>query len=108
MEVKQVLKGLIENYQNDFLCGYEGDDKGELRIIFLELIVEVTRLANDYRYCSKKECPCSPEKSIETLVETHSDKIFNKLLGGYMGLCEPPLSVQRNFFKGFLVEETDV
>lgn len=99
MEGKRILQGMIEVYENDFLGGYEGEDKEEIRVIFMELIIQVTRLVNGYRYCSKKECSCSPESSIKKLVNQHRDVIFNKLLGGYHGLSEVPLSMQRAFLR---------
>lgn len=98
MEDKTVLKGLIEIYQNDFMCGYEGEDKEKLRLTFLELIVEVTRYANDFRYCSKKDCLCSPEKGIKRFAK---DELIEKVLGGKYGLSDVPLSEIRKFLNEF-------
>lgn len=66
-----MLKGIIESYQNDFQGGYENDDKEELNPIILELIMEVSRYVNEIRYCSKKDCGCSPERNIKRILEQH-------------------------------------
>lgn len=99
MDGKRILHGLIEIYENDFMCGYEGEDKKELRIIFLELIVAVTRYVNDYRYCSKKDCPCSPKSYIRWMLKNYDKEINEKLLGGTFGLSTVPLSAMRKFLK---------
>jgi hypothetical protein len=104
MSGNTILKGMIEIYQNDFMCGYEGEDKEELRLIFLELIVQVTRYVNNYRYCNKTDCSCSPEKSIEFLVEKHEEKI-NKIFSGRFGLSEVPLGAIRKFLSEFKSEK---
>jgi hypothetical protein len=100
MNGNAILKAMIETYQNDFMCGYTGEDKEELRLIFLELIVEVTRYVNNYRYCNKTDCPCSPEKSIAFLVKRH-EKEINKIFAGEFGLSEVPLSMIRQFLNEF-------
>jgi hypothetical protein len=102
MEANNILKGLIEIYQNDFMYGYEGEDKEELRIIFLELIVEVTRYVNDYRYCNEKDCRCSPESGIKALLERYGKQINEKILGIGYGLSEVPLYHIRKFLNGFV------
>ncbi|WP_199425779.1 hypothetical protein [Thermaerobacillus caldiproteolyticus] len=100
MNGNAILKGMIETYQNDFMYGYTGEDKEELRLIFLELIVEVTRYVNNYRYCSNKDCPCSP---IALLVKRYEEKI-NKIFAGGFGLSEVPLGVIRQFLNEFKTE----
>lgn len=102
MEPKKVLHGMTQIYENDFMCGYEDEDKAELRVIFLELLLAVTRYVNDYRYCSKKDCPCCPESHIRSMIKRYDDEIFNKLLGGYHGLSDVPLSIQRAFLREFI------
>jgi hypothetical protein len=87
MDRKLMLKGVIQTYQNDFDCGYEGEDKEELRPIILELIVELSRYVNDIRYCSKVECPCSPESEIRRIIKTHGEKLDKVFFIPY-GLCE--------------------
>jgi hypothetical protein len=104
MNGNAILKGMIETYQNDFMCGYKGEDKEELRLIFLELIVEVTRYVNNYRYCSNKDCSCSPEQSIALLVKRH-EKEINKIFAGGFGLSEVPLGVIRQFLNEFKTEQ---
>lgn len=101
MDAKRILHGMTEIYENDFMCGYEGEDKKELRVIFLELILAVTRYVNDYRYCSKKDCPCCPESHIRSMAKHHEKEIFEKLLGGTYGLSEVPLSTMREFLRQF-------
>jgi hypothetical protein len=100
-EPKKILHGMTQIYENDFMCGYEGEDKAELRIIFLELILAVTRYVNDYRYCSSSDCRCCPEWDIRSLVKRHKKEIFENLLGGSYGLSEVPLLTMRNFLKQF-------
>lgn len=101
MDDKRVLHGMIEIYENDFMCGYEGEDKQALQLLFLELIVAVTRYVNDYRYCSKKDCSCSPEAHIKAFTKKYEKEIYEKLLGGAYGLSEVPLSKMREFLKQF-------
>ncbi|MED0951292.1 hypothetical protein P4T70_24890 [Bacillus mobilis] len=77
---KLALEGIIQVYQNGFLAEYKEDDKKEMRIVLLELILEITRVQNDFRYCSKKNCPCCPEVHIAKMVKQYNDqlkKIFN-------------------------------
>jgi len=101
LEDKRILNGMIEIYENDFMCGYEGEDKKELQVIFLELILYVTRYVNDYRYCSKKDCPCCPESNIKAMMKRYNTEINEKLLGGVYGLSEVPLKVMRDFLNKF-------
>lgn len=86
MEKVKLLKGVIETYQNDFDCGYEGEDKEEIRPVILNLIVELSRYVNDINYCSKKECPCSPESGIKYIMDTHGDKL-DEIFFLKHGLC---------------------
>ncbi|HDR7922631.1 TPA: hypothetical protein QCY49_000615 [Bacillus paranthracis] len=77
---KLALEGIIQVYQNGFLAEYKEDDKKEMRIVLLELILEITRVQNNFRYCSKKNCPCCPEVHIAKMVKHYNDqlkKIFN-------------------------------
>lgn len=104
MEAKRALQGMIEIYQNDFSCGYEGEDKEELRLVFLELILQMTRYVNDFRYCSRKDCPCSPEFNIKLLVENHGDVIFNKFFYSKFALTEVTVTGIIRFLKQFTAE----
>lgn len=101
MEYKIALRGLIEIYENDFCCGYDGDDKPELELVFLKLIVRVTRLTNDYRYCSRPECSCSPESSLKNFYNYNKDTINNRILNGHIGLSDVPLFKLREFLEKF-------
>lgn len=101
MDDKRILQGMIEIYENDFMCGYEGENKQALQLLFLELILAVTRYVNDYRYCSKKDCPCCPESHIKAFTKRYEKEIYEDLLGGTYGLSEVPLSVMRDFLKKF-------
>ncbi|HDR7617013.1 TPA: hypothetical protein QCX66_002851 [Bacillus mycoides] len=74
---KLALKGIIEVYQNDFMCGYEGADKDELRVALLELVLEITRYQNDFRYCKKRDCPCCPEVHIRKIVNKYNAELRN-------------------------------
>jgi hypothetical protein len=87
MDKRLMLKGVIEVYQNDFLCGYEGNDKDELRPIISELIIELSRYVNDIRYCDNVNCPCSPEYSIKNIIDKYGDKLEKVLFLKY-GLTE--------------------
>lgn len=102
-----ILKGLIEVYENDFIGGYEGERKEELRLLFLELIVAVTRYANDYRYCSNPKCLCSPESHIQNIISRNRSDIYNVLLGGSHGLTEVPMFRIRYFLKQLEGETTN-
>lgn len=78
---KLALEGIIQVYQNGFFAEYKEDDKKEMRIVLLELILEITRVQNDFRYCSKKNCSCCPEVHIAKMVKQYNNqfkKIFNK------------------------------
>ncbi|WP_369903084.1 hypothetical protein [Bacillus manliponensis] len=80
---KQALKGIIEVYQNDFMYGYEGAYKDELRIVLLELVLEITRRQNDFRYCSKRDCPCCPEFKIRKIVNKYNTEL-RQIFGTYI------------------------
>ena len=101
MDSKIAFKGMIEIYQNDFKCGYKGEDKEKLRLLYLELIVEVTRLVENIRYCDNKKCSCSPEFHIKYLVENNQDEI-KKIFDGNLGLSSVPLPYIRKFLYSFV------
>lgn len=107
MSDKTILKGMIEIYQNEFMCGYDGPNKDELRIIFLELIVHATQYINDFRYCSNPKCPCSPEFGIGKLMRNHGQEINSVLFGGEFGLSEVPMQPIRDFLNRFNNEGDD-
>ena len=95
MEKVNMLKGLIEVYQNDFDCGYNDEDKEELRPIIQNLIIEVSRLVNDIRYCSKKDCPCCPEYEIKRIIKRHGDQLDKVMFAPY-GLTEVNMPKVKN------------
>lgn len=97
-----LLKTTIEIYQNDFLCGYEGDDYESKKEVFSNFIIELTRLVNDFRYCSKKECSCSPESKLRSLWERER-KFFIKMFRPYALTEYNPLKVV-NFIERVICE----
>ena len=97
MDNKVILQNLIEFYQNDLMHGYHGDDKEELRIILLELIVAVTRYVNNFRYCSNQKCSCSPESHIRRIVQSNQDKIFDLLKHESIGLKKLSQEIEEVF-----------
>lgn len=105
MEKKEILKGMIEIYENDFMCGYEGEDKVKLQIIFLGLIKDVTKIANGYNYCGKKDCPCSPEYAIKNTMDNHKEIINEVLFKGDMALTDISPKTIRKFLEGFSVDQ---
>jgi len=74
-----ILYRLIEFYQNDFKCLCEDEDYSILQIVFAELIIEIIRYANDFRYCTNRKCPCSPESQIRRLHKQHREKLHAQL-----------------------------
>jgi|SRR5690625_528951 len=66
-EYKFLLQQLIFHYQNDLANSDEEyvPNIEEVRDGFNSLIRSVTRYVNDLRYCSKVDCPCSPESDIK-------------------------------------------
>ncbi|BAD65392.1 hypothetical protein ABC2858 [Shouchella clausii KSM-K16] len=105
ISAKEALRGPIEIYENDFTDGYRGYDKEVLDKIFLKLIVAVTRLEHDIRYCHRPECRCSPESNIKHLIDDYHDVIMGDLLSGVCGLSEVPLPRLREFIKQFEFHE---
>lgn len=64
--ITQLMQQLIFYKQNDLLADIDSgyvDEKAENH--FTELILGVTRYLHDFRYCSKADCPCSPETQIK-------------------------------------------
>ena len=97
MNGKRILQGMVEIYENEFMCGYEGEDKEQLRLTFLELILQVTRYVNGYRYCDNPNCRCSPEFKIRAILETkNGKKILDEFLGGF-ALTDVPTGRIREF-----------
>ncbi|PCK18159.1 hypothetical protein CEY02_19300 [Bacillus pumilus] len=101
---RKILEALIQIYQNDFMSGYQGDDKDKLRIVFLELIVHTTRYINDFRYCSKENCPCSPEHDLKKWIDTYHEDIFLKMIGDY-ALSDFPSKKVKEFLLQFKTKE---
>lgn len=79
----ELLRGLIEIYENDFMCGYEGEDKEDLRIDVLELILALVKYINDFRYCNRNTCPCSPESTIKEIFDRRQQFLKRVLLLPY-------------------------
>lgn len=77
---REALKGLIEIYDNDFMCGYEGDDFEELRVKFLELIRAMTRYVLEYRYCSRDNCQCSPKSDVRNAMKWGGREVVDKFV----------------------------
>ncbi|WP_144482086.1 hypothetical protein [Bacillus pumilus] len=102
---RKILEALIQIYQNDFMCGYQGDDKDKLRIVFLELIVHTTRYINDFRYCNKERCPCSPEHDLTKWVNVYHEDIFLKMIGDY-ALSDYPSKKVKGFLLQFKTKES--
>src|SRR5690606_10177224 len=79
-ENRLLLQQLIGYLQNDL--AYEDVHQGKIdvkkeREVFNSMIIAVTRDVNDIRYCSRSECPCSPESDIKRIYENNKD-IFQK------------------------------
>ena len=58
---------------------------------FKELIIELTKIAYNIRYCTNKNCPCHPESMIKILLKSKSLCDFlteNNLLEGIKCLIE--------------------
>jgi hypothetical protein len=79
MDVKFILRQLIEFYQNDFMCAYKGDGNTNMQIVLLELIMHMTRYVNDFRYHDGKDCGCSPESHIKEIIGKNEDLLFGLL-----------------------------
>lgn len=65
-KIVNLINQLIKYRANDLLMDIESEhatDKTEHHIT--ELIIELTRYFLDARYCSKPNCPCSPESGIK-------------------------------------------
>lgn len=107
MDDKTILGGMIEVYQNDFMCGYQGEDKEKLRTVFLELIVYSTQYVNGYKYCGRPDCPCSPQSGIRGLLKAYYSEINEVLLGGNYGLSEVPMHLMRAFVNRFSNERSN-
>ncbi|MGX9721710.1 hypothetical protein [Bacillus pumilus] len=102
---RKILEALIQIYQNDFMCGYQGEDKDKLRIVFLELIVHTTRYINDFRYCNKEDCSCSPKHDLTNMIDTHYEDIFLKMIDDY-ALSDYPSKKLKKFLYQFKTKES--
>lgn len=61
-----LLEQLIKFWENDMLMDVEdGHCTSSDYKIMTELIIGLTRYINDIRYCSRANCPCSPEYQIK-------------------------------------------
>lgn len=73
MNLENLLRYIIEVYGNDIQCGLERKERANVAPVISELIIALTRLLLNFRYCSRKECPCSPEYMIRHLVHKHKE-----------------------------------
>src|SRR5699024_6104104 len=87
-----LLKTAIEVYENDFVCGYSGNDFEEKNKVFMHFIITLTKKVNDFRYCSNKNCICSPESKIKSLWEGH-ESFLRDIYGAYALTEHNPLKV---------------
>lgn len=63
--MKDALEGLIKFRENDLVMDMQEGRVTDREVEhFTELVIAVTRLVNDIRYCRNKMCGCSPESSI--------------------------------------------
>src|SRR5690606_34906078 len=98
MDSKRILQEIIEIYENEFMCGYKGTDKEQLRVTFLELILQVTRYINGFTYCSNPDCRCSPKSNIKSILMTdNGKKILDKFLNSDFAPTEDPVKQINEF-----------
>lgn len=64
----------IHYYQND-LCSFTGEEREQGAKVLQELMLYLTRLYFDVRYCPRKSCVCSPEYGFNVLLNQYSDTI---------------------------------
>jgi len=87
-----LLKTAIEIYENDFVCGYSDNDFDEKNKVFMHFIIALTKKVNNFRYCSDKNCICSPERKLKRLWEGH-EGFFRNMFGQYALTEHDPLKV---------------
>lgn len=72
--IRRHLIYTIEYYEND-LRSLKGEEREQGAKVFQELIIYLTKLYFDVRYCSRKSCVCSPEYGFNILLNQYSDTI---------------------------------
>ncbi|AVF28804.1 hypothetical protein [Paenibacillus larvae] len=72
--IRHHLITAIHYYEND-LYSFKGEEWEQGAKVFQELIIYLTRLYLDVRYCPRKSCVCSPEYGFNVLLNQYSDTI---------------------------------
>lgn len=67
--IKEYIKNLIGLYDAYMAFMHEDFGNPTLRLILLDLIKNLAAIELDIRSCSKKSCPCSPEKNIVSSIQ---------------------------------------
>ena len=81
--MRELLNGLIKYKENDLMMDYEDGRVSNIDIDnFTNLIIALVKLDYDIRYCTNKQCSCSPESSV---------KYNFKQLEHILGTIERPL-----------------
>jgi hypothetical protein len=66
INLEVLISDIIQTYENDICCGITDQKEYELvKEIFADLIILLTRLHLGIRYCSNKNCSCSPEWNLK-------------------------------------------
>ena len=96
--VINLLTQMIQHRENDLAMDVsDGKATVETMEHFTNLIIAVTRYLHDIRYCSKSDCPCSPEMAIKR----HYESIYGYLAAnGPYALTPIPLGVIEDILKG--------
>lgn len=69
MNIKTFTRNIISTLQNDIQHGERDKEKRlEAKVVFGELIAELTRIIIDDRDCYK-DCACQPEQGIKRLIK---------------------------------------
>lgn len=71
----KVLEQLIQCYENDMQIIDDANAKEDM----LQMIIKLTSWIHGIRYCSNKDCMCSPEKGIKYILERNGDLFKNPL-----------------------------
>src|SRR5690625_2055840 len=78
-EVFSLLSQMIQHRDNDLASGRGNCEVSEgTAKHFTELIIAVTRYLHDIRYCSKSDCPCSPESATKRHYEPIKEYLKEK------------------------------
>ncbi|WP_040985508.1 hypothetical protein [Oceanobacillus jeddahense] len=81
-KAEKTLEQLIKCYENDLqiIDGLNEEQKEEIkrdREDMLQMIIKLTSWIHDIRYCSNKECKCSPESNIRIILERNGELFKN-------------------------------